>query len=256
MKVPFANLPRKVKGLLKGSNKGHRIRITPFATAQHHVIGTINPELTSITIDETSMAYVRVNREHLENEIFLDENYSAILVERHVSKSAKRALDEKLVNNSKEMSKWKKAAKKQERFMGFISARPNSKVRRVPNKGSKELRELQKENEILKRQINNSSGIVMEMMMTGILPMIEPPPFPMNAVTQMRYGCDYLSYEWKDGVLHLHWIEVNLERSGNYPTLTPNEQQFRKAIISGNVVNHYHHTWVDGEGRQYWDSID
>ena len=46
MKVPFANLPRKVKGLLKGSNKGHRIRITPFATAQHHVIGTINPELT------------------------------------------------------------------------------------------------------------------------------------------------------------------------------------------------------------------
>ena len=87
MKVPFANLPRKVKGLLKGSNKGHRIRITPFATAQHHVIGTINPELTSITIDETSMAYVRVNREHLENEIFLDENYSAIPVERHVSKS-------------------------------------------------------------------------------------------------------------------------------------------------------------------------
>ena len=67
MKIPFANLPRKVKGLLKGSNKGHRIRITPFATAQHHVIGTINPELTSITIDETSMAYVRVNREHLEN---------------------------------------------------------------------------------------------------------------------------------------------------------------------------------------------
>ena len=256
MKVPFANLPRKVKGLLKGSNKGHRIRITPFATAQHHVIGTINPELTAITIDETSMAYVRVNREHLENEIFLDENYSAILVERHVSKSAKRALDEKLVNNSKEMSRWKKAAKKQERFMGFISARPNSKVQSSPNKGSKEMRTLRKENERLKRQINNSSGIVMEMMMTGILPMIEPPPFPMNAVTQMRYGCDYLSYEWKGGVLHLHWIEVNLERSGNYPTLTQNEQLFRKAILSGNVVNHYHHTWVNGEGEQYWDSID
>jgi hypothetical protein len=250
MKVPFVTLSKEEKGLFKGSNKGHRIRITPFATAQHHVIGTINPELTSITIDETSMAYVRVNREHLENEIFLDENYSAIPVERHVSKSAKRALDEKLVNNSKEMSRWKKAAKKQERFMGFISARPNS------NKGSKEMRTLRKENERLKRQINNSSGIVMEMMMTGILPMIEPPPFPMNAVTQMRYGCDYLSYEWKGGVLHLHWIEVNLERSGNYPTLTQNEQLFRKAILSGNVVNHYHHTWVNGEGEQYWDSID
>ena len=92
----------------------------------------------------------------------------------------------------------------------------------------------------------------MEMMMTGILPMIEPPPFPMNAVTQMRYGCDYLSYEWKGDVLHLHWVEVNLERSGKYPTLTQNEQLFRRAILSDNVVNHYHHTWVDGEGDQRW----
>ena len=56
----------------------------------------------------------------------------------------------------------------------------------------------------------------------------------------------------KDGVLYLHWVVVNLERRGNYPTLTPNEQQFRKAILSGNLVNHYHHTWVDGEGEQRW----
>jgi hypothetical protein len=247
MKVPFAKLPRKVKGLLKGSKKGHRIRITPFATPQHYAIGTINPELTAIVIDETSMAYVRVNREHVENQIFLDENYSAIPVERHVSESAKRALDENLANNAKEIRRWKKAAKKQEQVM------PGIRVRRNSPRISKEMRELQQENERLKRQINNSSGIALEMMMTGILPMIEPPPFPMNFVTQMRYGCDYLSYGWKDGVLHLHWVEVNLERSGNYPTLTRNEKRFRKAILSGNVVNHYHHTWVDGEGEQRWD---
>ena len=78
MKVPFAKLPRKIKGLLKGSKKGHRIRITPFATPQHYAIGTINPELTAIVIDETSMAYVRVNREHVENQIFLDENSSKL----------------------------------------------------------------------------------------------------------------------------------------------------------------------------------
>ncbi len=252
MKIPFATLSKEEKGLFKGSNKGHGIRLTPYSTKRHLTIGRINTELTVITIDETSMAYVRVNREHLENEIFLDENFSAILVERHVSESAKRILDENLATNSKEIRRWKKAAKKQERFMGFISARPNSKVSGTFYKGSKEVRELQKENERLKRQINNSSGIVMEMMMTGILPMIEPPPFPMNAVTQMRYGCDYLSYEWKDDVLHLYWVEVNLERSGNYPTLTPNEQRFRKAILSGNVINHYHHTWVDGEGEQRW----
>ena len=142
------------------------------------------------------------------------------------------------------------------KFYFFGSGRVGDIMTVGKNKEGKEKRrnqELQKENERLKRQINNSSGIVMEMMMTGILPMIEPPPFPMNAVTQMRYGCDYLSYEWKGDVLHLHWVEVNLERSGNYPTLTSNEQQFRKAILSGNVVNHYHHTWVDGEGEQRWN---
>jgi len=246
MKVPFVTLSKEEKGLFKGSNKGHGIRLTPYSTKRHLTIGRINTELTVITIDETSIAYVRVDREHLENEISLDENYSAIPVKRHVSESAKRILDENLATNVKEIRRWKKAAKKQEQFM------PGIRVRRNSPRISKEMRELQKENERLKRQINNSSGIVIEMMMTGILPMIEPPPFPMNAVTQMRYGCDYLSYEWKGEVLHLHWVEVNLERSGNYPTLTPYEQRFRKAILSGNVVNHYHHTWVDGEGEQRW----
>ena len=184
MKVPFAKLPKKVKGLLKGSNKGHRIRITPFATSQHYAIGTINPELTAITIDETSMAYVCVQREQLEFAFPVHENYSAILVERHVSESAKRSLDENLANNSKEIQRWKKAAQKHKQFMPVTRVRSNSP--RI----SKEMRELQKENERLKRQINNSSGLVVEMMMTGILPMTEPPPFSMNAVTQMRYGCD------------------------------------------------------------------
>jgi len=246
MKVPFVTLKKAQKRFFKKSKKGHRITVTPFSTTHKLNIGRINTEFTVITIDETSIAYVRVDREQLENEISLDENYSAVPVKRHVLESAKRILDENLVTDKKEIREWKKRAKKIERIMPGIRVRKNSP--RI----SKEMRELQKENERLKRQINNSSGIVMEMMMTGILPMIEPPPFPMNAVTQMRYGCDYLSYEWKDGVLHLHWVEVNLERSGNYPTLTPNEQRFRKAILSGNVINHYHHTWVDGEGRQVW----
>jgi hypothetical protein len=44
-----------------------------------------------------------------------------------------------------------------------------------------------------------------------------------------------------------------LDRSGRYPTLTPNEQNFKQAVDSGNVVNHYHHTWVDGDGKQHWE---
>ena len=146
MKVPFANLSRKIKGLLKGSEKGHRIRITPHATVQHYAIGTINPELTAITIDGTSTVYIRSQREFLEHEFLIDDHFSAILTERHVSESAKSSLDEKLANNSKEVRRWKKASKKYEQFMSLIRIRRNPSV-------PKEVSELRKENQRLKRQI-------------------------------------------------------------------------------------------------------
>ena len=247
MKVPFAKLPKKVKGLLKGSNKGHRIRITPFATSQHYAIGTINSELTAIVIDETATAYIKIEREHLEHEVPVDDDYNAILVKRHVSKSAKRALDENLANNSKGVRQWKKALKKHEPFIIL------PRVRKNKSETSKREKELHEQVLRLERQINSSMGTVIEMMFAGIIPMHRPAPFPMNQVTQMRYGCDYLSYQWKGNVLHLHWVEVNLDQSGKYPTLTRNEKRFKKAIESGNVVNHYHHTWVDGNGKQHWE---
>ena len=161
--------------------------------------------------------------------------------------SAKRALDESLANNPKEIQRWRNALKKLRPIMPLLRVHRNN-----PSKSNKE-RELEKEIEHLKRQINNSTGTIAEMMMAGIIPMHEPPLLPMNIVTQMRYGCDYLSYEWKGKELHLHWIEVNLDRSGRYPTLTPNEQKYKRAVESGNVVNHYHHTWIDGKGKQHWD---
>ncbi len=247
MKVPYAKLPRKVKGLLKGSKKGHRIRITPFATRQHCAIGTINPELTAIVIDETATAYVKIEREQLELAGPVNEEYSIVLVKQYSLTSAKRALDESLANNPKEIQRWRNALKKLRPIMPSLRVHRNN-----PSKSNKE-RELEKEIEHLKRQINNSTGTIAEMMMAGIIPMHEPPLLPMNIVTQMRYGCDYLSYEWKGKELHLHWIEVNLDRSGRYPTLTPNEQKYKRAVESGNVVNHYHHTWIDGKGKQHWD---
>ena len=247
MKVPFAKLPRKVKGLLKGSKKGHRIRITPFTTSQHYAIGTINPELTAIVIDETATAYVKIEREQLELAGPVNEEYSIVLVKQYSLTSAKRALDESLANNPKEIQRWRNALKKLRPIMPLLRVHRNN-----PSKSNKE-RELEKEIEHLKRQINNSTGTIAEMMMAGIIPMHEPPLLPMNIVTQMRYGCDYLSYEWKGKELHLHWIEVNLDRSGRYPTLTPNEQKYKRAVESGNVVNHYHHTWIDGKGKQHWE---
>jgi hypothetical protein len=234
--------------LLKGSKKGHRIRITPFATPQHYAIGTINPELTGIVIDETATAYVKIEREQLELAGPVNEEYGIVLVKQYSLTSAKRALDESLANNPKEIQRWRNALKKLRPIMPLLRVHRNN-----PSKSNKE-RELEKEIEHLKRQINNSTGTIAEMMMAGIIPMHEPPLLPMNIVTQMRYGCDYLSYEWKGKELHLHWIEVNLDRSGRYPTLTPNEQKYKRAVESGNVVNHYHHTWIDGKGKQHWDN--
>ena len=83
--------------------------------------------------------------------------------------------------------------------------------------------------------------------------MHEPPPFKLQHVQQVRYGCDWLSYNWKGKTLHLHWIETNLERRNRIPSLTRNERRFKEAIQSGKVVNEYHSMWIDADGRNHWE---
>ena len=78
MTVPFANLPKKVKKNLQHSTKGHRIRVTPFASSTHHTIGTLNPELSVISLDDSSTSFVKIEREHLENAQEIDDEYVAI----------------------------------------------------------------------------------------------------------------------------------------------------------------------------------
>ena len=75
---------------------------------------------------------------------------------------------------------------------------------------------------------------------------------PPNVVAVSQSQLDVVILAYIPVFKRCHWIGGNLERSGNYPTLTQNEQLFRKAILSGNIVNHYHHTWVDSEGEQRW----
>ena len=249
MKVPFVTLKKAQKRFFKKSKKGHRITVTPFSTTHKLNIGRINTEFTVITIDETSIAYVRVDREHLENEISLDEHYSAIPVKRHVSESAKRILDENLATNKKEIRRWKKEAKKHNQF---IFRKP---VRRNAPKKSQREDELEQEINRLKNKINTQAGTIIEMMIAGLVPLHDPPPFPFFQVTQMKYGCDYLSYEWRKNELHLHWIEANLNRRKGYPGLTRNENRFKRAIENNRIVNHYHHMWVDDDGEQHWDCI-
>ena len=234
MTVPFANLPKKVKKNLQHSTKGHRIRITPFASSTHHTIGTLNPGLSVISLDDSSTSFVKIEREQLENAQEIDDEYVAIMIPKKIHEEAVRRIDETISKKPRKQKKWKKQESLLPRFSVLANVKENRK-------------------EKMKSDKHRIEGIYFEMMFAGLVPMHEPPPFPLDHVTQLRYGCDFLTHEWIGNLLHLHWIEVNIERNNSYPTLTKNERRFRDAILNGRVVNNYHHKWVDGEGNHHWD---
>jgi hypothetical protein len=243
--VPFANLPKKVKRFLKRSTKGHRVRITPFASSAHHAIGMINPELSVINLDDSSTSFVKIEREHLENAQEIDDEYVAIMIPKQIHEEAVRKIDETVSKKPRKQKKWKN----QETLLPRFSVLANVKENKKEKSESRELGELRK----FKSQYHSMEGMYIEMMIAGLVPMHRPPPFKFFQMTQLRYGCDFLSYEWRGNVLHLHWIEINLERRNKYPGLTRNELRFKRAVEDGNVVNHYHNTWVDGKGQHHWE---
>ena len=90
--------------------------------------------------------------------------------------------------------------------------------------------ELRKQNQKMQRQINNEAGTLIELQITGIVPLVEKPPIPLKHVQQMKYGCDWLSMAFKGDTLHLFFIESNLSRNGRTPTLTKTEKGCKKQL--------------------------
>ena len=234
MTVPFANLSKKEKRYLKNSTKGHGVKVTPFGTTSHKVVGRLNPELSVINLVDSSTSFVKIEREHLENAQEIDDEYVAIMIPKKIHEEAVRGIDETISKKPREQKKWKKQESLLPRFSVLANVKENPKEKMKSNK-------------------HRLEGIYYEMMFAGLVPMHEPPPFPLDHVTQLRYGCDFLVHEWIGNILHLHWIEANIERNNSYPTLTKNERRFRDAIFNRKVVNHYHHKWVDGKGNHHWD---
>ena len=245
MTVPFANLSKKEKRYLKNSTKGHGVKVTPFGTTSHKVVGRLNPELSVINLVDSSTSFVKIEREHLENAQEIDDEYVAIMIPKKIHEEAVRGIDETISKKPREQKKWKKQETLLPNFSVLVDVKENKKEKSE----SKELEELRR----FKHQYHSMEGMYIEMMIAGLIPMHRPPPFKFFQVTQLRYGCDFLSYEWRGNVLHLHWIEINLERRKKYPGLTRNELRFKKAIENGNLVNHYHNTWVDGKGKHHWE---
>ena len=106
--MPFANLSRKVKRLLKRSTKGHRIRITPFGTTLHKAVGTINSEYSVIYLEDSSTSFVKIEREHLENAQEIDDEYVAIMIPKKIHEGAVRRIDETISKKPRKLKKWKK----------------------------------------------------------------------------------------------------------------------------------------------------
>lgn len=244
MRIPFANLSRKIVNLLKKSEKGHRIRMTPYSTSDHIAIGTIDPTFSFIDLDESSQFFLLMDREQLARASNIDANYVSIPLKREVYERATHRIDENLIKFPKEQRKWKNQA------LAIPRQNPKREHRsKLSNEEQEELRELRR----FKKQYHALEGAYIEMMMAGLVPMHEPPPFKLQHVQQVRYGCDWLSYEWKGKTLHLHWLETNLERGNKFPSLTRNERRFKEAIQSGKVVNEYHSMWIDGDGKNHWE---
>lgn len=61
----------------------------------------------------------------------------------------------------------------------------------------------------------------------GLIPTGEKAPIPMRGAKQMQYRCDWLTMAWKQGKLHLFWVESNLSRIGKTPSLAPIEKRFK-----------------------------
>lgn len=250
MRFRFPKARIELKESIKYRNRQFAVRLTPFGTVKHIRIGTMDAEMRAISIPDSTQALILIDREALESRVHLENGESLLLIDEEIAIEACRMIDNEVSTNKKLVKRWtQKAEKSLARMRNLFKG-----VRRNPDnsKESREIRRLKKENRRLEDLLNKEAGTVVEMMDGGLIPTGEKAPIPMRRVQQMQYGCDWLSLAWKQGKLHLFWIESNLSRTGKTPSLTANEKRFRDAIKQGKVVNHYRHHWVDGEGKHHW----
>jgi hypothetical protein len=230
---------KKLKATRSGRNQPFAVRLTPHGSKTHVRIGTMNAECSGISFAESSDGMIFVEYNELAKRQRLGDGTSLIRVEEK---------DAELLHQMvlQEINAYPRLAKR--RAKANVT-KQNAESRRL----EREVKELRKQNQKIHRQINNEAGTLIELQLTGIVPLGERPPFPLKQIQQMKYGCDWLSMAFSRDTLHLFFIESNLSRNGEKPTLNDNEIRLRKAILEENVVTHYTHHWVDKDGKIHWD---
>ena len=219
---------KRFKASSSEKNKPFAVRLTPYGSKAHTRIGTMNAECGGISFTGSPNGMIFIEYNELLNRQQLGDGTSLV-----------RVLDSDLTSlyqlMLQEISAHPRIAARKGK-----TAKVNAEAKRL----QREVSELRKQNQKMQRQINNEAGTLIELQLAGIVPLGEKPPIPLKHVQQMKYGCDWLSMAFKEDTLHLFFIESNLSRSGEVPTLNKNEMRFRDSIKGGNVVVEYHHHWV------------
>ena len=230
---------KKLKATRSGRNQPFAVRLTPHGSKTHVRIGTMNAECSGISFAESSDGMIFVEYNELAKRQRLGDGTSLIRVEEK---------DAELLHQMvlQEINAYPRLAKR--RAKANVT-KQNAESRRL----EREVKELRKQNQKMHRQINNEAGTLIELQLTGIVPLGERPPFPLKHIQQMKYGCDWLSMAFRGNTLHLYFIESNLSRNGEKPTLITNERRLRKAILEKKVITHYTHHWIDQDGKIHWD---
>ena len=230
---------KKLKATRSGRNQPFAVRLTPHGSKTHVRIGTMNAECSGISFAESSDGMIFVEYNELAKRQRLGDGTSLIRVEEK---------DAELLHQMvlQEINAYPRLAKR--RAKANVT-KQNTESRRL----EREVKELRKHNQKMHRQINNEAGTLIELQLTGIVPLGEKPPIPLKHIQQMKYGCDWLSMAFRGNTLHLYFIESNLSRNGEKPTLITNERRLRKAILEKKVITHYTHHWIDQDGKIHWD---
>jgi len=248
--------PGKKKQLQKAKAKGSRpfaVRLTPYGTTKHIKVATLDAEMYAMSIPNSTQAFILVEREALDARIPADDD-SYVAINEEVIERAINMIDNEIAGNRNLIKRWTQRV-----AQGFSRSRAVFRVLRTNPTTSRESalerenQKLEKEISRLKAQENKEAGTAIELMIAGLIPFGEAPPIPLRNIQQMHYGCDWLCTAWSGDTLHLFWIESNLSRTQNRPSLTKNERRFMEVIKGGQVVNHHVHHWIDADGDHHWE---
>ena len=228
---------KKLKATRKNRNKPFAVRLTPFGSKAHVRIGTMNAECSGISIAESANGMIFFDYEQLLARRDIGDGTSLIRVSEEDASNLQLMIKQEIARHPR-LAK-RKARRKQ----------TNVEAKKLEH----EVEELRKENQKMRRQINNDAGTLIELQLAGIIPLGKKPPFPLKQIQQMKYGCDWLSMAFSGSTLHLYFVESNLSRNAKKPTLNKHERRLMKAILEENVVTHYTHHWIDKDGKTHWD---